>query len=163
MQCIVAGIMEIPLTWDWEQLLFHGVKREWESSMLISRWHCEYASVRVCVYIYRDAVAGAVRPVCPGEGDVLGGPAPGEEGAGQPDVGAHQGVALPAGVNHYGLGVLGHCNTTQPDRRVGSEINTHTINQCTRPCSRPWSSLVLFSRWPFCLCHRKCIKFYLAG
>lgn len=67
--------------------------------------------MNVLAYIYRDAVAGAVWPVRPGEGDVLGGPAPGEEGAGQPDVGAHQGVALPAGVNHYGLGVLGHCNT----------------------------------------------------
>lgn len=47
-------------------------------------------SVYVCMSIYyRDAVPGAIRPVCPGEGDVLRGPAPGEERAGQPDVGAH--------------------------------------------------------------------------
>lgn len=74
--------------------------------MYISLW-C------VCVNVvhYRDAVAGAIGPVRPGEGDVLGGPAPGEEGTGQPDVGAHQGVALPAGVNHYGLGLLGHWET----------------------------------------------------
>lgn len=57
---------------------------------------------------YRDAVPRAVGPVGPGEGDVLRGPAPGEEGAGEPDVGAHQRVALPAGVDHYGLALLRH-------------------------------------------------------
>lgn len=45
------------------------------------------AMVCVCERVhYRDAVPGAVRPVCPGEGDVLRGPAPGEEGTGEPDV-----------------------------------------------------------------------------
>lgn len=86
------------------------------------------------VCIYRDAVPGAVRSVRPGKSDVLGGPAPGEEGAGQPDVGAHQGVALPAGVNHYGLGVLWHCNT-RPDRRVGLEINTQTPSISAQDCA----------------------------
>lgn len=66
----------------------------------------------VCVtVIYRDAVPGAVGPVRPGEGDVIRGPAPGEEGAGEPHVRAHQGVALPAGVNSDGLGLLRHWET----------------------------------------------------
>lgn len=59
--------------------------------------------------VYRDAVPGAVGPVRPGEGDVIRDPAPGEEGAGEPDVRAHQGVALPAGVDSYGLGLLRRC------------------------------------------------------
>lgn len=68
--------------------------------------------VCVCEFVlYRDGVPGAIRPVCPGEGNVFRGPAPGEEGTGQPDVGAHQGVSLPAGVNHYGLGLLRHWKT----------------------------------------------------
>lgn len=37
----------------------------------------------------RDGVPRAVGPVHPGEGDVVRGPVPGEEGAGQPHVGAH--------------------------------------------------------------------------
>lgn len=71
--------------------------------------------VSVCVS-YRDGVPGAIGPVGPGEGDVLGGPAPGEERAGQPDVGADQGVTLPAGVNHYGLGLLRHWETQSTAR-----------------------------------------------
>lgn len=36
--------------------------------------------------MYRDGIPGTVGPVAPGEGDVIRGPAPGEEGAGKTDV-----------------------------------------------------------------------------
>lgn len=89
----------------------------------------------VCAIMhYRDAVPWAVRPVGPGEGDVLRGPAPGEEGAGEPDVGAHQSMALPAGVNHYGLALLRHWGTQvsrMPSATLWAETELKHSNICS--------------------------------